>query len=115
MSLEQLLLFAVLLLVPLLNFLVRRVRRHLAAGPRPGVEPERPVATRARPGAAVPTPSVRAPREARPARRPPFPAAPAPAPAPRRPPRRPLLRRREARRGFVLMTILGPCPGLGDS
>ena len=114
MSLEQLLLFTVLLLVPLLNFLVRRVRRHLAAGPRPGVEPERPVATRARPGAAVPTPSVRAPREARPVRQPPLPAAMAPALAPRRPPRLPLLRRREARRGFVLMTVLGPCRGLGD-
>ncbi|HBH03253.1 MAG: hypothetical protein A2W08_09055 [Candidatus Rokubacteria bacterium RBG_16_73_20] len=110
MSLEQLLLLTALLLV--FSFLVRLARRHLAAATRPGVEPKRPV-TRARPGA-VTTPVVRAPREARPVRQPPLPAAMAPALAPRRPPRLPLLRRREARRGFVLMTVLGPCRGLGD-
>ena len=112
MSLEQLLLFAVLLLVPLLNFLVRRMRRHLAAGTRPGVEPDGSV-TRPRAEAVAP-PIARAARARQPLRRLEPPRAAAPARARRRP-QVAVRSRSEARRGIVLMTVLGPCRALDGS
>ena len=110
MTREQILLIAVLVLVPLLNFLVRRARRHLEGQARPGVEPE-PAKT-VPPARTVPARLVGKrgePRDIRPISR----LIPTTLPPERR--RRPWLRvlsRSDARRGFVLMTVLGPCRGL---
>jgi hypothetical protein len=102
MSVEQLLFIAFFVLVPLLNFLARLLRKRLPAPPTPEAEPEAPAMT-------VPPPRVLlpVPEPVRPAARGPR-AAEVVAVARRRrkPPR---VRAADARRGVALMTILGPC------
>jgi hypothetical protein len=108
-TLEQILLVAVFVLVPLLNALVRVLRRRVAdSAPResrPGT-PEIPPRAQALP------PSLRASRgEARRI----SPSLPPPLTAVLGPRRRPEVRIAgppEARRGIVLMAVLGPCRGL---
>jgi hypothetical protein len=109
-TLEQILVVAVLVLAPLLNVLVRVLRRRLA-GPAPRESgpkaPETPARLRTlssslgaqRGGAGGIPPSVPQP----------------PLTEVLRPRRRPKVRigsAREARRGIVLMAVLGPCRGL---
>lgn len=108
MSLEQVLLITVLILAPLLNFLVRRLRRYAEGRAHRSLEPE--------PAGMTPParPAPPAPMETRGEPRSPLlvaqPSAPVP-PAGRRRPRVGAMTRRDARRGFVLMTVLGPCRG----
>lgn len=104
MTIEQLLILAVLVLIPLVNYLAGRLRRSLKE---------------AEPRAAAPPPPRAEPRS-----RPRPPALPRPAPGivpPEAAPPRPARRRaasaaprslRESRRGIVLMTVLGPCRAL---
>lgn len=110
MSLEQILLFAVLILVPLLNYLVRLLRTRLAERRRPDGAPE-PAETVSR-AQATRAPIVRKRAESSDIRLESRLTAPAP-PSGRGRPRLRALSRRDARRGFVLMTVLGSCPGVG--
>lgn len=109
MSLEQIL-FAVVILVPLLNYLVRLLRAWLAERRRSDVAPE-PATTVSR-AQTIQAPIVSA-RAASSDIRPQSQLTP---PALSSSGRRSRLRafsRRDARRGFVLMTVLGSCPGVG--
>ena len=118
MALEQLFLIAIFILVPLLNFVLQRLRRRLENQPPPHSEeaqrgPAEPQETAARQPRIVIVPDVpfeTAPnplrRGARAAEQNPIPSAPA----------RPALSARsllrspqDVRRGIVLMTVLGPC------
>lgn len=110
MSLEQILLFAVLILVPLLNYLVRLLRTRLAERRRPDGAPE-PAKTVSR-AQTIRAPIVRKRAESsdiRPESR----LTPPALPSGRRRSRLRAFSRRDARRGFVLMTVLGSCPGVG--
>jgi hypothetical protein len=103
-SLEQLLLLALFVLVPLLNFLVGALRRRFA-GPMPE-EPARTAPT------APPLSSPRIQRREAPSRPPGEPPPPSPeASETRRRWRLELGRPQEMRRAIVLMAVLGPCRG----
>jgi len=109
-TLEQLLLFALFVLVPLFSFLRRLLERR-----RQGQA--RREATRLAPAtgdgteAVAPT-TTRELRRTRPVRTPDLLAPAARPTAARRRARRPTLNSQDARRGVVLMTILGPPGGL---
>ena len=103
MTLEQILFIALFVLIPLLNFLAGAARRRMQRQAEPRVPPPStevavlpPMADAAPPWAAPP--------------RPPAPAASPDPPDARR--RRERVGLAEARRGMVLMAILGTCPGL---
>lgn len=107
MTLEQILFLLIFLLIPVLNFLARALRRHVwPPAPEdeapPGRSPEPAPRASARP---TPPPRVRErPREVPPL------APPAAAPAPRS--KRARLDTGDVRRAIVLMAILGPCQGV---
>ncbi len=110
MSLEQILLFAVLILVPLLSYLVRLLRTRLAERRRPDVAPE--PATTVSHGQTILAPTARKRAESsdiRPQSR----STPPALSSGGRGSRRRAFSRRDARQGFVLMTVLGSCPGVG--
>jgi hypothetical protein len=105
---EQLLLFALFLLVALANYIARLLRTRQA--PRRRVETEEP----------PPPPPLGRPRreaESTPARKPPAMPVAGPAPAAPPPARRPSRFRsgdpRDLRRAIVWMTVLGPCRARG--
>jgi len=110
MTLEQLLLLLLFVVIPLLNFLRRvRAQRRQAkvpaeVGRAPATEmepaPLPPVVVRARPPEALPAAVVRSASTLRPDRRPRG--------------RWPVEGVGAARRGIVLMMVLGPCRGLED-
>ena len=110
MTLEQILVVAVLVLAPLLNVLVRVLRRRFAGPAPPESGPEAPEAPA----------RVRMVSSALGAQRGQAGGIPPSVPQPPltevlRPRRRPKVRigsAREARRGIVLMAVLGPCRGL---
>ena len=112
---EQLLLLLVFVLVPLINLLVRWLRRRAGEQQRPvPAEPRaaEPVAREERPPVPVP-PRVRVIEPALPRE--------GPREAPPAPPLRPVIRRAgplggrlAVRRAVVAMTILGPCRGLEE-
>jgi hypothetical protein len=109
MTPEQILMLAVFVLVPLLNLVVRLLRRHLAGQLPRETQPEAPD-TPARVRTLPSGPSARrAEARAIPPRVPPPVAA---ARRSRRRPRVHLGSAREVRRGLVLMAVLGPCRGL---
>jgi hypothetical protein len=104
LTLQQLLLLAVIVLVPLLNLLLRWLQRRMeaaapaspgpeAAGPLPGLPP--------RAERREPLPAVELPRVAARARRRPRPTA-------------PIGTLPEIRRAVVMMTVLGPCRALEE-
>jgi hypothetical protein len=96
---EQLLLLAAILLLALLDLIARAVRKSQAGQVPQDAEPgSGPIAEVPRPEE-FPVPARPAPPRA-------------PLPAPVRRPARPSLGPGDARRGIVLMTILGPCRGL---
>jgi hypothetical protein len=121
-SLEQVIVLAIFLLVALFNF----VRQVLAQRRQRGEVPEEEPAEEAPPPPRAPTPPPRvivvppqpvaAPAPPRRPRAEPLREGPAPRPVPRPRPRRPRRRlfasRGEARRGIVLLTVLGPCRGV---
>ena len=112
---EQILLLLLFVLVPLINLLVRWLRRRAREQQRPApVEPRatEPVAREERPPVPVP-PRVRVIEPALPRE--------GPREAPPAPPLRPVIRRAGSlggrlavRRAVVAMTILGPCRGLEE-
>jgi len=110
LSIEQLILLALFVLVPLVNLLARWVRRRTEPGERPPEEAKQepePVPFRLPPRILVPTPVE--PRRVEPPR----PAAPTPPPGLRR--RGPMLQLSgpaDVRRAVMLMAVLGPCRGL---
>jgi hypothetical protein len=108
-TLEQILVVAIFVLVPLLNVLLRALRRRLAGPPPREPGPEAPGMPARVP---VPFPAPGAPRAEAGGIRP---RVPPPLPEALRPRRRPQARiasAREARRAIVLMAVLGPCRGL---
>jgi hypothetical protein len=112
-TLEQILLLAVLVLVPLLNLALRWLQRRMEAAEPAPPRPEPPA-----------TPPLLPPRAERreplPAVEPPRAAAAAPVAVPRAPARRgphrpaPLGGLPEIRRAVIMMTILGRCRGLDE-
>ena len=123
MSIEQLFFIAIFLAIAIFNFLrqARRRRRGGGDGAPPGEEPRDDEAAEAPPRVVLPPPRVvlpppvperpvvPRPRRAAEERRP---SPVAPATRPRRARRRLLRGHRDARRGIVLITVLGPCRGL---
>ena len=109
MTLEHILVFAVLLLVPLLNVLVRSLRRRLE-GPTPQVSGPQaengPAPERTRPAAFV------AQRHEARGILPDAPATSPPSAAPRHRPRVRVGSMREARRAIALIAVLGEARGL---
>jgi hypothetical protein len=106
MTFEQLLILALVVLLPLLNFLAGRVRRRLEEARPPEAVPVAPRAeARPRPGPPAPPERRPAPRIAAPEVEPPRRAVRRAAPAAPR-------SLREVRWGIVLMTVLGPCRAL---
>lgn len=108
MTLEQILVVAVLVLVPLLNFLARALRRHLPGptAPEPGAgAPEPPAPSRPLP---LPLGALRGEVGGIPRRL----TLPPPTDGPRRRPKARIGGVREARRAIVLLAVLGPCRGL---
>jgi len=109
-TLEQLLILAVFVLVPLINLLVRVMRKRLdiARPQQPGPE----AANVPPPGRTLPAVLVARGREPRGI----LPSAPSKPPslssAPGRRPRVRVGSMREARRAIVLIAVLGPCRGL---
>ena len=105
-SFEQVILLMIFILAPLINFVMRRVRRRL----EPHVPPEESVTQMRRQPQATPPPSL-VRREAR--ERPPPRAQPPTVSAPLR--RGRFIKKsllgdiRGVRRGIILMTVLGPC------
>lgn len=110
MSLEQLFFVAVLVLVLLFNAIGRRLRDRLESRERRDVAP-RPSPT-VPPALAGTARVVESRGQERHVRQVPRPSPPGAAPALGRWSGLRVLSRREARRGIVLMTVLGPCRSL---
>jgi hypothetical protein len=109
MTLESL--FLLLLLVAVFSTVILPwLRRHLEARMPQESEPEAPEATR-RANVPPPRPTLPPSRPREGPMRAPLPAA-APPAGTRREARWPVTSLRDARRGIVLMTLLGPCRGL---
>ena len=107
MTPEQLVFLLIFLLIPLLNFLVRILRGRVRRAPRGPVEP-----APGRPPAAAPSLRPRPAAPARPHEQPREPVRLMPVPETPGPQRvRARLDPADLRRGVVLMTILGACPG----
>jgi len=126
MSIEQLFFVAIFVAIAIFNFLrrARNQRRRdgdAAGGAPPGEEPRGEEPAEAPPRVVLPRPRVmitppvpehpEVPRLRRPAAEPRRSLV-APAARPRRARRRLLRGHRDARRGIVLITVLGPCRGL---
>ena len=110
MTLKQILILAVFVLVPLLNVLVRMLRRRLAAPAPQQSEPQAPET----PARVRTLSSPRGPRRGEAGGI--LPSVPQPPLAEvlwtRRRPKVRIGSEREVRRGIVLMAVLGPCRGL---
>jgi hypothetical protein len=112
MSIEQLFFLGILLLVALVNFLRQAQARRQRRGPEPRAEAppeEREPPPLALPPRVIIPPSRPPALEERPRARAPMPR---PAPPPPRRARRLLGSHREVRRAIVLVSLLGPAPGL---